>query len=311
MSKTVEQIDSRSWKVTENFGNYSSTYMVYDEDPNKTETRRSFESLTEADLSAIRSIIGTAGAQGTAGSNGSNGSNGAQGTQGRQGVAGSNGSNGTQGATGATGTGTQGIQGRQGTTGATGPAGTNGSNGGTGLQGIQGPAGSGGSGGGRGSSTVGYSSAVTLHNFGAPAELQNPIDISALIVGTGRDGVARLYLSHTPDRISPGAVLIGFVSITSLTKVIKFERTLAGLDLYEYYGESEGDVYDYTRTSMYMYQNTTTSVRSDAERQTDGSWSLAEVSLEDRTGVVGGSYKYYLVLQTDGPKIYYANTQHG
>ena len=385
-----------SWIATEtdSEGTVINRYMVY-ENPEKTSTRRSFESLPENDLSAIKSIIGAAGPTGPTGATGATGPTGPSGTSGTSGATGPIGPTGPQGLkgdTGATGpsgvsptitvnpntitastgssaavqtsvsgsntelrfvipagpagptgptgpqglkgdtgetgptgptgaastvagptgpTGPQGLKGDTGETGPTGPAGADGEPGREGSPGPPGPPGSGGGGGGRGSLTVGYSRAVTLHNFGAPAELQNPIDISALIVGTGQTGVARLYLSHTPDRISPGAVLISFLDITSITTVIKFERTLAGYDYYEYYGESEGDVYDYTRMSMYMYKNTTTSVRSDAEKQTNGSWSLAEVSLEDRTGTVGGSYRYYLVLQTDGPKIYYANTQHG
>ena len=122
MSKTVEQLDSRSWKVTENFGSYTSVYIVYDDDPNKTDTRKSFERMTTEELSAVKSLIGAAGPQGTTGGTGA------------QGVAGRDGSNEGSGA--------------QGATGPTGPAGSNGSNGGTGLQGVQGPSGSGGGGGG-------------------------------------------------------------------------------------------------------------------------------------------------------------------
>lgn len=150
MSKTVEQLDSRSWKVTEDFGSYTSVYVVYDEDPNKTDTRRSFERMSTEELSAVKSLIGAAGPQGTTGGTG------AQGIQGRQGIAGTNGSNGAQGATGSTGgTGGTGAQGAAGvgTKGAQGAAGANGSNGGTGAQGATGatgPAGSNGSNGGTG-----------------------------------------------------------------------------------------------------------------------------------------------------------------
>ena len=82
MSKTVEQIDSTSWKVTEDFGSYTSVYIVYDEDPNKTDTRRSFERMSTEELSAVRSLIGAAGPQGTTGGTGGTGA---------QGIAGSNG----------------------------------------------------------------------------------------------------------------------------------------------------------------------------------------------------------------------------
>ena len=126
MSKTVEQIDSTSWKVTENFGSYTSVYIVYDDDPTKTDTRKSFEKMSTEELNAVKSLIGAAGPQGTTGGSGAQGAAGV-GTKGEQGAAGANGSNGSNGA--------------QGATGATGPGGSNGSNGGTGAQGTQGTTG--------------------------------------------------------------------------------------------------------------------------------------------------------------------------
>ena len=183
MSKTVEQITSTSWKVTEDFGSYTSVYIVYDDDPNKTDTRKSFEKMSTEELSAVKSLIGAAGPQGTTGGTGAQGAagvgtKGAQGTQGTTGttptisigqtystaggsaavqtyVTGNNTElrffipTGAQGAAGATG-----VNGAQGATGATGATGTSGVNGSNGAQGIQGPAGADGTGGGDGGGGV-------------------------------------------------------------------------------------------------------------------------------------------------------------
>ena len=175
MSKTVEQIDSTSWKVTENFGSYTSVYIVYDDDPTKTDTRKSFEKMSTEELSAVKSLIGAAGPQGTTGGTGAQGAAGV-GTKGAQGAAGANGSNGGTGA--------------QGATGATGPGGSNGSNGGTGAQGTTGARGTQGTTGttptisiGQTYSTAGGSAAVQTYVTGNNTELR-------FFIPTGAQGAA-------------------------------------------------------------------------------------------------------------------------
>jgi hypothetical protein len=63
-----------SWAVseTDSEGTVINRYMIY-ENPEKTDTRRKFESLPETDLSAIKSIIGTAGPTGPTGPKGATG----------------------------------------------------------------------------------------------------------------------------------------------------------------------------------------------------------------------------------------------
>ena len=58
MSKIVEQIDERTWKVTETIGGITSIYNVYDEDPSIDDTVRKFQRLSQSDLSSIKGIIG-------------------------------------------------------------------------------------------------------------------------------------------------------------------------------------------------------------------------------------------------------------
>ena len=133
--------------------------------------------------------VGATGATGTTGNNGSagatgavgnTGNNGATGATGSTGPTGSNGTNGSTGPTGSNGsngsTGATGSNGSSGSTGATGSNGTNGSTGPTGAAGSNGTNGSAGSAGATGAtggvSTTGFSSQVTIANYG-PGETLN------------------------------------------------------------------------------------------------------------------------------------------
>ena len=133
--------------------------------------------------------VGATGATGTTGNNGSagatgavgnTGNNGATGATGSTGPTGSNGTNGSTGPTGSNGsngsTGAAGSNGSSGSTGATGSNGTNGSTGPTGAAGSNGTNGSAGSAGATGAtggvSTTGFSSQVTIANYG-PGETLN------------------------------------------------------------------------------------------------------------------------------------------
>ena len=123
---------------------------------------------------------GSTGATGSNGSNGSTGATGSNGSNGSTGATGLNGSNGSTGATGSNGsngsTGATGSNGSSGSTGATGSNGTNGSTGPTGAAGSNGTNGSAGSAGATGAtggvSTTGFSSQVTIANYG-PGETLN------------------------------------------------------------------------------------------------------------------------------------------
>lgn len=115
MSKIVEQLDERTWKVTEVIGGITSIYNVYDENPSIDDTVRKFQKLSQGDLGSIKGIVGAAGPTGPIGPSGPQGSTGSTGPAG---------TSGTSGATGPIGpTGPQGLKGDTGATGATGPSG--------------------------------------------------------------------------------------------------------------------------------------------------------------------------------------------
>lgn len=131
MSKIVEQLDGRTWKVTETLGGITTVYNVYDEDPSVDETVKKFQKLTESDLSSIKGIVGAAGPTGPTGPQGPTGATGPIGPTGPQGLTGPTGSPGPAGADGA-----PGRDGAPGPEGPPGPPGGGGSNGASGSIGI-------------------------------------------------------------------------------------------------------------------------------------------------------------------------------
>lgn len=61
MSKIVEQVDDRTWTVTETIGGVVSIYNVYDENPEKEEVVRNIEKLDTTQLSLLKTKLGIAG----------------------------------------------------------------------------------------------------------------------------------------------------------------------------------------------------------------------------------------------------------
>ena len=89
MAKTIEQITPTSWSVTEDIGPITTTYMVYDDDPNVDKFTTDLRKLSVSDINSIkesldisRGLEGPAGATGATGENGKNGRDGADGIPG-------------------------------------------------------------------------------------------------------------------------------------------------------------------------------------------------------------------------------------
>lgn len=61
MSKIVEQVDDRTWTVTETIGGVVSIYNVYDENPEKEEVVRNIEKLDTTQLSLLKDKLGISG----------------------------------------------------------------------------------------------------------------------------------------------------------------------------------------------------------------------------------------------------------
>lgn len=64
MSKIIEQLDERTWKVTETLGGITSVYNVYDENPEKEEVVRNIEKLDTSQLSFLKTALGISGGGG-------------------------------------------------------------------------------------------------------------------------------------------------------------------------------------------------------------------------------------------------------
>lgn len=58
MAKTIEQITPTSWSVTEDIGPITTTYMVYDDDPNIDKYVHDFGRLSVSDINSIKESLG-------------------------------------------------------------------------------------------------------------------------------------------------------------------------------------------------------------------------------------------------------------
>jgi hypothetical protein len=68
MAKIIEQITETSWSITEEIGPTTTTYMVYDEDPNIDKYAHEFSRLSEKDMDSIKESLGVRnGSQGDKG----------------------------------------------------------------------------------------------------------------------------------------------------------------------------------------------------------------------------------------------------
>ena len=86
MAKIIEQISPTSWSVTEDIGPTTTTYMVYDDDPNVDKFTTDLRKLSISDINSIKESLnisegleGPAGATGATGENGRNGADGISG----------------------------------------------------------------------------------------------------------------------------------------------------------------------------------------------------------------------------------------
>lgn len=68
MAKTIQQISETSWSVTEDVGPITTTYMVYDDDPNIDKYAHDFSRLSESDIDSIKESLNVrSGSQGDKG----------------------------------------------------------------------------------------------------------------------------------------------------------------------------------------------------------------------------------------------------
>ena len=83
MAKTIEQITPTSWSVTEDIGPITTTYMVYDDDPNVDKFTTDFRKLSVSDINSIKESLNISeGREGPAGATGATGENGRDGADG-------------------------------------------------------------------------------------------------------------------------------------------------------------------------------------------------------------------------------------
>ena len=61
MAKIIEQISPTSWSITEEIGPTTTTYMVYDEDPNIDKYTHDFKRLSQSDIDAIKESLNIRG----------------------------------------------------------------------------------------------------------------------------------------------------------------------------------------------------------------------------------------------------------
>ena len=83
MAKTIEQITPTSWSVTEDIGPITTTYMVYDDDPNVDKFTTDLRKLSVSDINSIKESLNISrGLEGPAGATGATGENGRDGADG-------------------------------------------------------------------------------------------------------------------------------------------------------------------------------------------------------------------------------------
>jgi hypothetical protein len=141
-------------------------------------------------------------------------------------------------------------------------------------------------------------SGTSFINFGNPTNLSIPIDISVLLISS-TNTTASLYLSTSPSSVAGGSQLVARANINANT-TINFTRTFYARDTYNYQGESEGDIYNYT--SFYIYSLSPLPIPNGISQHTEAFIDYVNSA---------NNLVYYLVLDTGAATAYYSNTQYG